>query len=357
MSVQPEISNWDATILQWDATTPAQGGAGGAANAPLLSLANRSQWLKAQLASQGSEIAQLAALNSPAFTGLPTAPTQAPGDNSQNLATTAWATRMYSGEGTIAVTSPAMTVTAAQMGVGIVKFTGALTANSTVTLPDVGRWVIINGTTGAFTLTLAGVGSGGGTWSIAQGYSREVWSDAFGNVKPVDTDYTSVALTGTPTAPTQAPGDNSTKVASTAFVATAVANVTAALASVAGTSVSTAAATTLTAANFGGVCYCTGTGTFNVTVPAADQSGRSLTFVSLSENTVNATAAAGVTIYGFSSAGADPGQASPVPVSAGLGGVLELRSVGTNWVIVTSTVGTTPPTGGGGGTAGDGGGG
>lgn len=95
-----------------------------------------------------------APLASPAFTGTPTAPTPAPGDNSTNIATTAF-------------------VAAASSGVSSL----AGTANQ----------IVASAATGAVTLSLS----------------------------------TSLVLPSGSTATTQSPGDNSTKVATTAFVAAA----------------------------------------------------------------------------------------------------------------------------------------
>jgi hypothetical protein len=49
MGVQPEIDNYDGTVYSYETTDPVIGGIGGVANAPLLNLANRTKWLKAQV--------------------------------------------------------------------------------------------------------------------------------------------------------------------------------------------------------------------------------------------------------------------------------------------------------------------
>ena len=101
-----------------------------------------------------------ALLASPAFTGTPTAPTPAPGSNSTAIATTAFVANALSAIGT-----------------GVLSF---------------------NSRTGAVTLSSADLIAAGGAL------------------------LASPAFTGTPTAPTPAPGSNSTTLATTAFVAAAI---------------------------------------------------------------------------------------------------------------------------------------
>lgn len=112
-----------------------------------------------------------APINSPALTGVPTAPTAAPGTNTTQIATTAF--------------------------------------------------VLANGGSGGGTpsddlpLADSGIGSPG----ISTEYSRG------DHVHPLDPSYAPInspAFTGNPTAPTAAPGDNDTTIATTAFVANAV---------------------------------------------------------------------------------------------------------------------------------------
>jgi hypothetical protein len=114
------------------------------------------------LASTDVASAGGALLADPDFTGSPTCPTPAPGDNSTNIATTAFV------GAAIAATPPA----------GVSSF---------------------NTRAGAVTLTTADVTAAGGAL------------------------LASPALTGNPTAPTAAAGDNDTSIATTAFVATSFA--------------------------------------------------------------------------------------------------------------------------------------
>ncbi len=62
----------------------------------------------------------------------------------------------------VAVTSSAQTLTTAQVASSIIEFTGALTANTVITVPAaVAQWTVYNGTTGAFTLTIEALGGTG----------------------------------------------------------------------------------------------------------------------------------------------------------------------------------------------------
>ncbi len=48
MGTQPETTNYDPTVAEYELTDPVKGGPGGTANAPILALADRTNWLKAQ---------------------------------------------------------------------------------------------------------------------------------------------------------------------------------------------------------------------------------------------------------------------------------------------------------------------
>jgi hypothetical protein len=92
MANQPETATYDAGVFQLETGTAVLGGVGGAANAPLLSLANRTAYLKEHidLLEAGTTVPPgIAVLASPAFTGVPTAPTAALGTNTTQIATMA----------------------------------------------------------------------------------------------------------------------------------------------------------------------------------------------------------------------------------------------------------------------------
>jgi hypothetical protein len=221
MAFLSETSAWEAGIYQLETTDPVEGGAAGKDNVAPRQLANRTAYLKAQvdnlntgkqpLDSTLSALSALitaadkliyatgpdtfamttlsafirtllddadaatacgtlgaAGLASPAFTGIPTAPTAAAGTNTMQLATTAF---VYSVASAIA--------TAYENIVGNIK--------------------------------MDGVAAIGALNTSARG----------DHVHPTDTSrapIASPALTGTPTAPTATAGTNTTQVATTAFV-------------------------------------------------------------------------------------------------------------------------------------------
>jgi hypothetical protein len=162
---------------------------------------------------------------SPGFTGTPTAPTKAPGDSTTALATTAFVTNALTSAtagvasfntrtgavtllpsdltaaGGAPIVSPAFTGTpagpTATAGTATTQLaTTAFVANAITALPGVASF---NGRQGTVTLQLADVTSVGGA------------------------PLASPALSGTPNTTTPPPGDNSTRIASTAFVTTAFA--------------------------------------------------------------------------------------------------------------------------------------
>ena len=138
-----------------------------------------------------AEIQLLAPINSPSFTGTPTAPTQSANDSSIKLATTAYTDR-------------AIAAVALQAAAGITQDELTILLNNALI-----------GVESSATPLMDGIGSVG----VSAKFSRE------DHVHPSDTSRApldSPALTGTPTAPTLAFGDKSTKIATTAFVDHAV---------------------------------------------------------------------------------------------------------------------------------------
>ena len=87
MAYLPEEPIWDAGIYQIETTDPVLGGPNGVSNKPLKNLANRTLHLKGRVENLESSKAPLA---SPAFTGIPTAPTAAAGTNTTQVATTSF---------------------------------------------------------------------------------------------------------------------------------------------------------------------------------------------------------------------------------------------------------------------------
>lgn len=178
MTSLTEVNNFDTTVYQIEATDPVQGGVGGIANVQAQSLADRTRWLYNQVANILAALATAATLNSPAFTGTPTAPTAAAGDNSTTLSNTAFVQRLADGYVSVNVAGNSNVVlSAAQYGIKIVEVTGALTGNIAVIFPaQSGDWDVKNDTTGAFSVTFR-TGSGTGV-AVAQGQSRHLIGDA-----------------------------------------------------------------------------------------------------------------------------------------------------------------------------------
>ena len=104
-----------------------------------------------------------------------------------------------------------VTLTSLESVYPIISATGAITANIALIVPSVpGKWIIGNATTGAYSVTVKT--SGGTGVVVPQGASLELYSDGT-NVYVAVSD-----------AVTQSPGDNTTKIATTAFVNYAVTN-------------------------------------------------------------------------------------------------------------------------------------
>ncbi|MFV3413228.1 phage tail protein [Pseudomonas nitroreducens] len=200
----------------------------------------------------------LAKLASPAFSGTPTAPNPAQGDLSTRLATTSYVRNLVTGSMSKSVAGGIdVTLTADEVGYGMLTFTGALTANINVIVPNVYRqWVVHNRTTGAFSLTLK-TAAGTGV-AVSQGRQRMLVCNTVDVYSP-EFDYVNTPLLGNPTAPTQPLFDVSTRVATTGFVQRALGN----LAS--GRSISSGAQ--LTPADCGSCIGLGGQNTYTVTLP------------------------------------------------------------------------------------------
>ncbi|HCE08615.1 MAG TPA: hypothetical protein DEQ40_08445 [Oxalobacteraceae bacterium] len=219
MSNQPEVGTFDVGVYQLQTADPVQGGLGGVANSPLLNLANRTGYLKAHMDAleAGTFIpAPVAPLASPTFTGTVSGPTPAAGDNSTKFATTAFVQFLNNGVASITgLTNANVTLSAAQYGAGIIALSGTLTGNINIVFPVGGKWIVVNNTTGAFSITCKTAAGAGIV--IAQGKSRLLNADGT-NIVISDTDFNTIAITGNSTAVTQSAGDNSTNIATTAFV-------------------------------------------------------------------------------------------------------------------------------------------
>lgn len=175
MPFQPESATWEAGVLQLETATPVQGGVGGASNAPLLHLSNRTAYLKQHVDALEAASASLAPLNSPAFTGSPTVPDVTTGDSSGKAANTKFVQNTVGGILTKNVAgSSNVTLTAAECGYAIIVLTGVLTGNINVIVPSGAgtsdKWIFYNATTGNFTITVKTAAGAGVLVNQSQSY-------------------------------------------------------------------------------------------------------------------------------------------------------------------------------------------
>lgn len=164
--------------------------------------------------------------NSPVLTGTPSAPTAPADTNTTQLATCAFVLQEIGNDTTKAAASH--THTAAQV-------TDILSFLSNRFIAGANCTVTYNAGAGTWTIASTGGGGGGGGDALTTNSLAQFATTSSAQLAGVISDETgsagggvlvfsnSPALTGTPTAPTQTAGDNSTKIASTAFVTAAVA--------------------------------------------------------------------------------------------------------------------------------------
>lgn len=154
--------------------------------------------------ANATSIANLAPIASPAFTGVPTAPTAAGGTNTTQLATTAFVQNAVSGGGISAVLYTGQTLTAQN------QFQARTNINAAVSGANTDITSLNAPALGAATAATAAPGTN----------TAQVANTAFvsANFAPV----ASPAFTGTPTAPTATAGTSSTQIATTAFLASAL---------------------------------------------------------------------------------------------------------------------------------------
>jgi hypothetical protein len=167
-----------------------------------------------------------APISSPVFTGAPAGPTPTVGDASTRLATTAFVTNAITGATTGVASfntrTGAVTLQLADVvGVGGAPIASpAFTLNPTAPTPTAGDSSTKLATTAFVSTAIGGLPPGVATFNGRQG-----------TVTLQLTDVTSVGgaplasptFTGSPLTTTPAPGDNSTRIADTAFVAAAIA--------------------------------------------------------------------------------------------------------------------------------------
>lgn len=113
---------------------------------------------------------------------------------------------------TIALTNANVTLTAAQYGNPMIVLSGTLSGNVTLFFPAaIGRWIISNTCTGAFTVTAITTAGGSTGYVVPNASTAHVWSNG-----------TNIDLMGK-VGQTRAPGTADGTLATTAFVAAAVA--------------------------------------------------------------------------------------------------------------------------------------
>ena len=162
MANLPEVDQYDVGVTQIETTDPVVGGVNGVANAPLKNLANRTKWLKGQADAGNTGLALKAPIASPTFTGTVTVPLAPAGNSDGAAASSAWVQRARAGLLTKSVAGNSdVTLTASEGGNGVLRFTGALTGHVAVNVPNAGKWIVDNQTSGSFTLTIkTAAGSG-----------------------------------------------------------------------------------------------------------------------------------------------------------------------------------------------------
>lgn len=155
----------------------------------------------------------VAALNSPGLTGIPTAPTAATPTNTAQIATTAFVQAVASST-VLSVNGVSGTITLAAHDIGAL--------DRTANLSDINNAATALGNLNGAPLNSPGLSGVPTAPTAAPGTNTtQIATTAYvtGNFAVLN----SPAFTGTPTATTATPGDNSTRVATTAFVTAAVA--------------------------------------------------------------------------------------------------------------------------------------
>lgn len=170
-----------------------------------------------------------APVNSPAFTGTPTAPTASAGTNTTQIATTAFVTAAVAAK---ADDDTTYTLTQDGNDGHIITLTPSTGSPTTITIPD-NNTEYNPATTSANGLMSAtdkakldGIEAGATAVTVDSAINgtstNPVENQAVSAALAAKAPLASPALTGTPTAPTAASGTNNTQVATTAFVTTAI---------------------------------------------------------------------------------------------------------------------------------------
>ena len=177
------------------------------------------------------QITGAAPLASPALTGTPTAPTATAGTNTTQIATTEFVETAIGGSGVVVSVfgrTGAVTATSGDYAVGQITGAAALASPSFTGVPTAPTATFGTNTTQLATTAFVAGAVAAGTGAITSVFGR------VGVVIAASGDYAvaqvtgaaslaSPTFTGAPSAPTATAGTNSTQLATTAFVATAVA--------------------------------------------------------------------------------------------------------------------------------------
>lgn len=296
MANLPETASWDAGVYQLETTDPVLGGPNGKSNLPLKNLANRTAYLKAQVdslsaskaplaspaltgaptaptAAAGTNTTQIATtefvktaiasvisggivtsvagktgavtlavgdvsgaapLASPALTGTPTAPTPTSGDSTTKIATTAFVSAAIVNAGGTTLTNAAPTAETVNATAAVGTANTAARADHRHAMPAEASTTASGFMSAADKLKLDGIQAGAQSNTVTSVAGRTgAVTLAVGDVSGA-APLASPALTGAPTAPTPAAGNNTTQLATTAFVAAAIAAAPEAVSSVAG---------------------------------------------------------------------------------------------------------------------------
>jgi hypothetical protein len=174
-----ETVSYDAGVYLIATSDAVVGGTSGIANKAATNLANRTAYLKGQVDTINALTPTLAPLLSPTLTGTPKTAAPSVGDNTVQIATTAFVQITSKGRIAINVAGSAnVTLSAVQAGYAFIEFTGALTGNITITVPgSASSWIMRNSTSGSYSITLKSATAGGTTMDLPQTGSQKVLTD------------------------------------------------------------------------------------------------------------------------------------------------------------------------------------
>ena len=163
----------------------------------------------------GGALSRKSALESPGFSGIPTAPTAASGTNTTQIATTAF---VHGAVTNIIGGAPGALDTLNELAVALGNDANLATS---VTTTMATKAPIANptftGTVSGITATMVGLGSVNNTSDAAKPISTAAQA-----ALDLKAPLASAVLTGIPSAPTATSGTNTTQIATTAFVTSAV---------------------------------------------------------------------------------------------------------------------------------------